>query len=285
MQEQITIFQQPIKLPTSTTRWEIVTPEIARTWLTVNKNVRPLQRIAVNQYKEEILSGNFCENGEVVVFDSDGFLRNGQHRLKAIEESGVTIPLNVTRNVPPDQCDIFDMGGRRTVKQITGIKSTACATTIAGRIISGVTTSRIIPGKSAEYYKTHAEDFEWVANTTMKGSQNAIGRKSGCQLAAYFAFRNGVPRKTIEMFFKVLNSNSPEVGRECGPALKLFKVLASKYAGKSGSTVIKETLSITFQAIVDFDNKKKGHQYKPNDDWKKAYKLILNQDQIKDIEV
>lgn len=270
-----------MELPKSTTKWEMVTPELATKWLTMNKNIRPINRYAVNQYKAEMLSGNYKQNGEVIVFDSDGFLRDGQNRLKAISEAGIAVPLNVVRGVEPDQCNVFDVGGKRTLKQIIGGDATTKGASIAGRITSGIDATRIIPGRGAEYYYSHQEDCEWAASVTSLGSMSGICRKMGCQVASYLAYRNGISKYEIESFFRVANSNEPIPGRECGAPLKLFKILTYEYRGRSGMTNFVNLCSITLQAIMDYTKGRKRKWYKPNDDWKSFYDFVKIQDGIK----
>ena len=270
-----------MELPKSTTKWELITPELAKEYLILNKNMRPLNRAAVAQYKAEILSGNYRQNGEVIVFDSDGYLRDGQHRLTAIVESGVAVWINVVRGVDPDQCDVFDVGGKRTVKQIIGGTSTTMGAAVAGRIASGITTSKIIPAKSVKYYLEHQDDCEWAASITCVGGSHPVGKKLGCQVAAYLAYRNGVSKYEIANFFRIANSNEPTFDRECGAALKLFKMLTNEYKGKVGGSTIGIVCSVTLQTIMDFANGKKKKWYKPNDDWKNFYDFVKIQDGIK----
>lgn len=269
-----------MQLPQSTTKWEMVTPELAKDWLIKNKNMRPINKYAVAQYKDEILTGNYRQNGEVIIFDSDGFLRDGQHRLKAIIEAGVAVPLNVVRGVDPDQCDVFDIGGKRTLKQIVGVDATSVGVSLAGRIVSGLSAVRIVPGKTSEYYFAHKEDCEWAANVTRLGNNHAVGKKLGCQIAAYLAYRNGVSKDEIEIFFRIMNSNEPKFARECTAPLKVFKILTSEYKGNSGREQIKKLTSIVLQAILDFTKGQKRKWYKPNDDWKQFYAFIKLQDGI-----
>lgn len=78
-----------------------VTPEIATDWLSCNKrNRNPSDRDIIN-ISRSIERGEWRVTGETVVFDSDGVLVDGQHRLKAIAHSGHSVWLIVVRGVEP----------------------------------------------------------------------------------------------------------------------------------------------------------------------------------------
>jgi hypothetical protein len=81
-----------------------ITPEMAKAWLADwnSRNFRLLSPGTVSSYARLILQGKWGENSpEAIQFDWDGFLGNGQHRLSAIVESGVTLTWWVERGLDP----------------------------------------------------------------------------------------------------------------------------------------------------------------------------------------
>lgn len=54
----------------------------------------------VNRYANDMLAGNWTLNGESIVFDEDGNLMNGQHRLWAVVRSKQTVMMMVITGVP-----------------------------------------------------------------------------------------------------------------------------------------------------------------------------------------
>jgi hypothetical protein len=69
---------------------------------------------AWNRLRSAIVRGAWRVNGECVVFDTDGVLIDGQHRLHAIAQSGRTVPVLVVYGVEPDAFVTFDQGKKRS---------------------------------------------------------------------------------------------------------------------------------------------------------------------------
>lgn len=101
----------------------MVTPAIAMKWL--QENPRPnriITQAKVNQYAREMITGRWRYNAEPIRFNPGEELLDGQHRLWAIVESEVTLPMMVVRNLPDDTIFITDTGKSRTVSQFLSIK-------------------------------------------------------------------------------------------------------------------------------------------------------------------
>ena len=62
--------------------------------------------------------GNWKFNGIPIVFDRDGALADGQHRLWMIAHSAQTVPLLVIRGIDPEGFNTYDLCKRRTLKDI-----------------------------------------------------------------------------------------------------------------------------------------------------------------------
>ena len=117
----------------------LITPEIARQLLLRNRIEfqRKLKMRVVNSYAQDMKAGLWQKNGEPIHLDSDGRLVNGQHRLRAIIESGVSIELYVIHNV---DATLFDSGYRRNLGDQLQMNGVALPTTAsaAGKIVAGV---------------------------------------------------------------------------------------------------------------------------------------------------
>jgi hypothetical protein len=95
---------------TSTQR---ITPDMARVMLGSNKNNRKLRKHRVRQYAEEMLRGQWQVTGEAIKFAKDGSLLDGQHRLHAIVESGVTVEMLVVGDLDLSTFKVLDSGMTR----------------------------------------------------------------------------------------------------------------------------------------------------------------------------
>lgn len=94
-----------------------VTPEMAKRWLEKhNHRNRPIRRWRVRILASEMERGRFVNNGEPVRFDRNRELLDGQHRLAAIVESGITLKNQlVVYNLDPDVLATIDTGSKRTL--------------------------------------------------------------------------------------------------------------------------------------------------------------------------
>ena len=76
---------------TITTEIVTLTPALAAEWLNSNTCNRPLSTLRASRYARDMKAGDWRFNGETISFTADGRLVDGQHRLTAVVESGVTI--------------------------------------------------------------------------------------------------------------------------------------------------------------------------------------------------
>lgn len=93
---------------------EVITPEIASKILERNTNNRNLNKSAVAYYKEQIERGAWQVNGESIKIAHDGTLLDGQHRLRAVVESGKPIKTFVARGLSEESFKTIDAGKSRT---------------------------------------------------------------------------------------------------------------------------------------------------------------------------
>ena len=94
-----------------------VTPDMAKAWIEkADENYRRLQKTRVTSLARAMASGNWKYNGESIKFNSAGQLVDGQHRLSAVVQSGVSIETEVVEGV--DHVDEIDTGKPRTAGDV-----------------------------------------------------------------------------------------------------------------------------------------------------------------------
>lgn len=91
----------------------VVGPDEAKRWLATNVRNRHLRKAQVAAYARDMAAGRWKFTGESIKFDRDGHLLDGQHRLAAIEQSGVSITMPVMRGLDPDVQHNMDAGIKR----------------------------------------------------------------------------------------------------------------------------------------------------------------------------
>lgn len=90
----------------------LVTPELAREYLKSNKVNRIWKKRISERYARDMKAGNWDMTGECIMFDKNGYLSNGQHRLNAIIMADVPVLLGVMRGV--DITANIDVGYKRS---------------------------------------------------------------------------------------------------------------------------------------------------------------------------
>lgn len=112
----------PIDAPRITV--EKVTPAMAAQLLGTMSGNRQLRMRMVNRYAREMIAGKWQLNGESIKVSHQGKLIDGQHRLNAVIQSGVSVQMVVIRGVDAAAFLTLDTGVSRNYHD---------ATTIAGR--------------------------------------------------------------------------------------------------------------------------------------------------------
>jgi len=92
-----------------------VTPAQAQKWLEGNVDNRTLREARVLQHSQVLQRGEWELTGDAIVFDEDGTLLNGQHRLSAVVVTGIPARFIVLRGVPSKAQEVFDSGLARTL--------------------------------------------------------------------------------------------------------------------------------------------------------------------------
>lgn len=100
--------------PMPTAAFELITPALAEVMLNGNANNRRLRDTRVTRFASRIRAGLWRVTHQGVAVGSDGLLYDGQHRLRAIIESGVPTMLLVVRGLDPTAREVIDIGEKRS---------------------------------------------------------------------------------------------------------------------------------------------------------------------------
>lgn len=104
----------------------VVTKDKALEWLEKDKDVhhnRPLKQHKVDQYAKDMKEGRWLENHQGIAFGPDGEILDGQHRLWAIADSGVALPMLVTFNMDPEAQKTVDDHIKRSVVDVLAVEA------------------------------------------------------------------------------------------------------------------------------------------------------------------
>lgn len=255
-------------------KYEAITPAVAEALLARNTNNRRLSPITVGYYKSQMLQGKWRENGETLKIADDGQLLDGQHRLAAIKECGLTIKMAVARDVDPDTAVTIDTGRNRGPADhlaVWGIKTDvnilAAAAVIAKRF-----------DKSGKYNRSHYKIPPWEIIEFVekhRGLQESLGRipqsvgkicpRAIC-VAMHYIFSTYIDPTKAEIFFDRFNSGAQL--KRGSPILALRNRLMEMKASRQSLSNSYNRVMVIYYFVQAFkawmeDREMKSMLYKP----------------------
>jgi hypothetical protein len=112
-----------------------VTPPIAAEWMKRNLRNRNQSDKDMLNIAQAMKRGEWVVTGETIVFDSDGVLVDGQHRLRAVMHSGVSVWAIIVRGVAPVLAqDATGVVRRRTLNTQLQVRKEKNANSLAAAI-------------------------------------------------------------------------------------------------------------------------------------------------------
>jgi hypothetical protein len=173
----------------------LVTPAQASKWLEKHYEAvaksefrqRTVSRTTVEKYATDMRCGQWLLDPNPIVFDENGNLINGQHRLEAVRKSGCTIAFFISTGWDEKQngvstIDCIDRGRPRSIGQQFSLHGVPYATKIAASVASiarVVNSGRAIPmsyGSSKYILDTLGLQTQIEALLTL-GNVNKLGGK------------------------------------------------------------------------------------------------------------
>jgi hypothetical protein len=127
----IKIEMRPLVDTTIISKAETITPDLAMLWLDGQVHNRPLNHSKAITYANDMAANRWDLNGETVIFDWDGVLQDGQHRLWACIESKTPFVTMVTRGVDPVTFRTIDTGRHRRASDVLSIENYKDTTALA----------------------------------------------------------------------------------------------------------------------------------------------------------
>jgi len=216
--------------------WVMVGPEMAATMLarnTHNRNVKSKH----HQYSEDMRSGAWRhEVGDPLRFSAEGVLLDGQNRLLAVIEAGVTIPFLVVRNLHSDTQTVMDSGVPRSFRDVLHLQGEPHADILSSvtrlaweweRGVSYLTKGRASNSQLLTFLDAHPElrDFANQRSKTVSDSCKLPTALIGC---LWWVF-DGIDEEDAEYFFQRLGDPTGHEARE--PIYELRRTLLAAFEG------------------------------------------------------
>jgi hypothetical protein len=112
-----------VPMPKGVARWEFILPPKAEEMLAVGERQRKYVPAHGHFLAEQMEEGLWeHENPQPIIVDDKGNTIEGQHRLKAVIESGTGAWFLVVRNVPERVFEVVDTGRVRQARDLIGIQ-------------------------------------------------------------------------------------------------------------------------------------------------------------------
>lgn len=111
-----------------------ITPALAEEYLKHNQKNRPVSRSHLQHLVEVFKRGDMILNGETIIFAADGTLLNGQHRLLACVQSGISFDSIVIRGIDTEAFSTLDGGRTRKTSEVLGMSGEANCTNLASAV-------------------------------------------------------------------------------------------------------------------------------------------------------
>lgn len=200
-----------------------ITPEMASALLELNKNNRPLSRARVRMYADSMKRGQWKVNGEAVKTSRNPLtgevrLLDGQHRLVACVESGVSFKTLAVSDLEEAVFSVLDRGkarGNGDILAIAGIKAGSHISPAVKHFVcveSGLNPRNrdhlmLVTGEDIlDYTRRNFEELQWALTYGRRLDANIGGIRSAWIIFAGLVAKARGERETVEEFLEALIS-------------------------------------------------------------------------------
>lgn len=234
---------------------EKIDPDKARTYLSLNKRNRNFKPSHAERLARMMQAGDWHETHQGIAFNCDGSLRDGQHRLAAVIESGTTQYFWVARGVKDDAIMFIDDHAKRSdadAYQILGLDISRdevhVARSILDRLAGHVRYSRADLLKFIEEYRDGLL-FACDTETRKRGVYQAAVR-AVLAMAFYSADRD-----RLVAFVQALHSGEVANAKQDNSVLRLrdwILQLPSRKGGGAHRTVVFNKTQSALSAFLSY---------------------------------
>lgn len=227
----------------------LVTPEVAARWLEANTFNRNITKSKVRAYVRDLLAGRWGFNPQPISFGTDRTLLDGQHRLTAVVESGVSVKMIVWFNVPPAARDVMDQGKPRSLRDVARISPLKAA--ISSSMMRGSSRAHISAtvSEKAAFYQRFAAEIDWVMSVYQT---SRAGLRASTVYAAIVRASFHVAADDLKIFCEVLMSGMPTGQDRDATVIRLRDKLLQPKSGRNGAMVTLDSYGSTTSAIKAF---------------------------------
>ena len=196
-----------------------ITPELASKWLTKNLVNRDIRRKKVEMFARDICNGKWQMNGEAIVFNENGELIDGQHRLSAVVMAKKSVDMLVVKGIE-NEVTIFDRGSNRSTTDIfrlmgydAKVANNSTVSMVRMHWLFQFSKDTVSDSEILDYISRHEENVVKADSIRKRlGASNKYGFKMGAPaiLAFFYAYELGYDEKKLDRFVEILIKGTPE---------------------------------------------------------------------------
>ena len=140
-----------------------------------NPNNRKISTSTVTNYAKSMINGEWKLNGEAIVFDRNGILMNGHHRLHAVVQAKASIEFLIVDGVSDESFHTYDGGKKRSAADELSMAGNKNCTVLAAIVSSHLVYNDALvrkgsyntwarPSKSMviKQYQSYRKDYDLV---------------------------------------------------------------------------------------------------------------------------
>lgn len=203
---------------------ENITPAKAQEYLETSVGNRPISKVFVHSYADTMRQGKWILNGVAIIFDSEGHLQDGHHRLRAVIEANIPVRFDVIRGVDPSSFTTYDCGRHRTVGQLLAMQDVKHYNLVASIVVANarlIKSGRLLENNSVaetgkkstnadkyDLYRRDPEGFNNTASYMVKLAHRCriISGSWGGGIYYFLTHTGGYTEEEVKPFFEALFS-------------------------------------------------------------------------------
>ena len=199
-------------------RYEIgvlITPEMAIEMINRGKTIqRSMKPNSIKAFVGFMQNNDWkYPNGQCLIFNSDGILCDGQNRLQAVIDSGISRRFDICYGIPQENVDTIDSGVSRTPKDLIVMKYKEIGLPIKYAAGSASALKYIVSWENGNIYgcgagvvSMHVKSAESRHRNIFKsvkfiGTRNPWANKSVCIALHYLLSRDLSKKQKVDEFF------------------------------------------------------------------------------------
>jgi hypothetical protein len=195
-----------------------VTPEEAGRLLSSNTCNRSLKKSHVQYFEAQLQRDEMQLTHQGIAISKSGKLLDGQHRLTAIVNSGITVELLVATDLPDESFAVLDTGVTRSAADAlsvegvanysltaAAIRSCICYEKMSNSVWNGAVAKKLSTASAVlDRYRLEPSEWDWAGQVAKRNTLTRILVPASAAALAYLAVRAGYSKEYVESFMRRL---------------------------------------------------------------------------------